>query len=198
MKACIKCGGYIQPGNAYYNNGWAKVVVPIGSGLIADGPFCSKSCKMEYADAKEARADGKALKKEAKALGFSPGSGIDAGDLQEQRRIMELRKEEREAEESRVRREKEEEETRQRQAKAAGLRGQGHTTRAFLLHHQNALIGGGALYLFATFFASMGLSPHKGELSGWAWAASGLLVAGLVGWAVRRMVRENAAVKATI
>lgn len=196
MKPCIKCGRSIQEGHAEYNNVAAKILVPFAGGLIADGPFCSKFCKQEYMAAKEARADGKALKKEAKSLGFHPGSGVDAGDLQEQRRILELRKEEREAEELRVRREKEEEETRQRQAKAVVLRTQGYSTRAFLLHNQNALFGGGALYLFATFFASMGLSPHKGELSGWVWTVAGLGVAGLVSWAMRRMVRENAEVKA--
>lgn len=198
MKPCIKCGRTIQEGHAEYNNVAAKMLVPLVGGLMADGPFCSKFCKQEYMAAKEARAEGKAFKKEAQALGFNPGGGVDAGELQEQRRILELRKEEREAEELRVRREKEAEETRQRRAKAAGLREQGHATRAFLLHHQNALVAGGALYLFATLFASMGLSPHKGEVSGWAWVASGLLAAGLVGWAIRRIMRENAAVEAAL
>lgn len=198
MKPCIECGGHIREGHAEYNNVAAKILVPFAGGFIADGPFCSKGCKRDYLAAREAKAEGKALKKEAKALGLNPGAGYDAGDLQEQRRIMELRKEEREAEELRVRREKEEEETRQRQAKAAGLRTAGHPTRAFLLHHQNALLGAGVAYLFAAFFASITLSGHNGEMTGWVWAAAGLLAVGVGVWVVRRIIRENAVVKATI
>lgn len=195
MKPCIKCGGYIREGHAEYNNVAAKILVPFAGGLIADGPFCSKFCKQEYVAAKEARAEGKALKKEAKSMGMSAGSGYDADDLKEQRRIMELRKEEREAEELRVRREKEEEETRQRQAKAAGLREQGYATRAFLLHHQNAVIGGGALYLFAAFFAAI-VAGKPGHPSGWVAVVAGLLLVGGVVQVVRRIVRENAAARA--
>lgn len=195
MKPCIECGGYIREGYAEYNNVAAKILVPFAGGLIADGPFCSKGCKRNYLAAKEAQTAGKALKKEAKALGVSTGSGYDASDLKEQRRIMELRKEEREAEELRVRREKEEEETRQRQAKAAGLRSQGYPTRAFLLHHQNALIGGGALYLFVAFFAAIG-AGKPGHPASWVGVVASLLLVGGVVQVVRRIVRENAAVRA--
>ena len=197
MNTCIECGRRMSESESYYDGAAARAFIPIAGRFMSDGPFCSKGCKREYLAGKEAQADGKALKKEAKSLGLSTSSGgYDASDLKEQRRIMELLKEEREEEELRVRREKEEEETRQRQDKAALLRRDGHTTRAFLLHNQNGVVGAGVFYLFATFFASMSLSSRKGTLVGWVWVVAGLVLVGVGVWVVRRIMRESAAIKA--
>lgn len=195
MNTCIECGRRMSESDSYYEGAAARALIPLAGRLMSDGPFCSKGCKRDYMAAKGAQAEGKALKKEAKSLGLSGSSGYDAADLQEQRRIMELRKEEREAEELRVSREKEEEETRQRQAKAAVLRDQGHPTRAFLLHHQSALLGGGAMYVFAAFTAVI-VAGEPGRPANWIGVVAGLLLVGGAVLVVRRIAREKAAVRA--
>lgn len=193
---CVECGNYVRDGQGYFNNGAARALIPFAGRLMSDGPFCSKGCKRDYLAAKEAGAEKKALKKEAKALGISPGAGYDAGDLKEQRKILELQKEEREAEETRIRQEKEAEEVRIRQGKAATLHEKGYRTRSFLLHNQNALLGAGFGYLFATYLLSIFLGP-KGHPAGWVWAVSGVVFCVTTGLVIRNIVRENAAVKST-
>lgn len=197
MDSCIECGSYVPKGQAYYNNEAARAFIPFAGRLMSDGPFCSKGCKRNYLSAKEAQAEGKALKKEAKALGVSVGSDYDGDGLKDQRRILELRKEEREAEETRERSEKAAEETRQRQDKAAVLRGQGYVTRAFLLHHQNAVLGVVVGYLIAAFIAAI-VAGERGKMAAWVGGVAGLLLIGAVVQVVRRIVRENTAVKNNI
>ena len=186
---CIQCGRYVNDGEARYNGAAARALIPFAGRLMSDGPFCSKGCQRTYTNNATDDKAAKQNRKEAIALGVSPGNGYDAGDLKEQRKILELQKEGREAEETRIRQEKEAEEIRIRQGKAAGLREEGHRTRAFLLHNQNAMLGAGFGWLALTFMLTILADTH------WIWAVSGVVFCGVAGMLVRNIVRESAATK---
>lgn len=191
--SCIECSCRIEASDAYYNNAAARAFIPFAGRLMSDGPFCSERCKRDYVTAAENKSQAKAAKKAGVS---SYSSGMDSSNVKEQRRVLELQKEEREAAESQQRREKEEEENQQRKAQAAQYRAQGLPTLAFFVGNSPTLWAVGVAYLFATFFAALMLGPHKGKMAVWVWVVSGILLlvaAGLVG---RRMYQENTARKA--